>query len=100
MMSRMTGRIPYSIATSCLWSYRRSDLDLHRDRKLIITQVLNYGDWKALQWLYRIFPEREIRKAVEHPSRGLWLKQVLNFWCLMLNVHLPKQIFKKSVINL
>ena len=91
-------KLPKYIA-GCLWSYDRSTLNIKQDRELIITQVLNYGDWKAVQWLYATYSEDEIRKTVAHPRRGLWLKQVLNFWCLMLKIKLPRQVRERAVFR-
>ena len=98
-MKRGRARIPPAIAR-CLWSYDLSSIDLRRDREVVITQVLNYGDWGGVQWLYRVYPERAIREVVAHPRRGLWLKQVLNFWCLMLRVRLPKRVKEQAIFHL
>jgi len=82
------------------WSYNIDDLDLKRDKDYIITQVLNYGTWEDLKWLFEIYSEREIKNLVNNPGRGLWFRDVLNFWTLMLNLKLKKIIFEKAIINL
>ncbi len=92
-------KLPSDIAY-CLWSYDLSSLDLWRDRQLIITQVLNYGTWQGVQWLFQTYPEKEIKEVIAHPNRGLWLGQVLNFWCLMLKVRLPKQIKELAILHM
>ena len=86
--------------TSYLWSYEASSIDAILDQDLIITQVLNYGDWKAVKWLYTFYPEKEIRKAIARPRRGLWFKQVLNFWCLMLKIKLPREVRERAIFRL
>lgn len=86
--------------TRCLWSYEASSIDAILDQDLIITQVLNYGDWKAVKWLYTIYSEKEIRKVIARPRRGLWLKQVLNFWCLMLKIKLPHDVQERAIFHL
>ena len=84
----------------CLWSYDPSAIDPRSDKELIITQVLNYGDWKGLQWLCRIYSQRDIRQVVAHPWRGLWLEQVLNFWCLMLKIRLPRRVKERAIFRI
>lgn len=98
-MKSIKKSIPACIA-HCLWSYDLSSIDAKRDRDLIITQVLNYGDWKGLKWLFQTYPEREIKNIIAHPRRGLWFKQVLNFWCLMLNIKLPAEVRERAIFRL
>lgn len=80
-----------------LWSYNLNEIDLEKDKEVIITQVLNYGSWEELKWLYSIYPEREIKKVVSHPGRGLWFERVLNFWEIMLGIRLPKKVKQKAI---
>ncbi|MGE4357535.1 MAG: hypothetical protein AB7E08_03140 [Candidatus Omnitrophota bacterium] len=86
--------------TSLLWSYNLNEIDLKEDKEIIITQVLNYGSWKELRWLYSVYPEKEIKKVVSHPRRGLWFDKVLNFWEIMFGIHLPKKIKQKAIFSL
>lgn len=98
-MRKQNRKLPSHI-TRCLWSYDISSIDIKKDKELIITQVLNYGDWDGLKWLYENYDESEIREIVVHPGRGIWFKQVINFWCLMLKVKLPKSVREKAIFNL
>jgi len=41
----------------CFWSYDLTELDLDRHKNVIITQVLNYGDWQGVKWLYENYSE-------------------------------------------
>lgn len=84
----------------CLWSFDLSNLDLEKYKELLITQVLNYGDWQGVKWLYRNYSEEDIKWVVQHPHRGLWFKRVLNFWQVLLNIQIPKEEFEKAIIRL
>ena len=33
----------------CLWSYNIDDIDIMRDKEIIITQVLNYGEAERIK---------------------------------------------------
>ena len=85
---------------SVLWSYDVRRLDLEANKELIIQQVLNYGDWEDLRWLYQTYSEGQIKEVVRHPRRGIWFEQVLSFWCLMLKVRLPKQVRERAIFRL
>jgi len=82
------------------WSYDIKSLDLKEDKDYIITQVLNYGTWEDLQWLFRAYPKKEISEMVKNPGRGLWFEKVLNFWTTIFNIRLKKDIRKKAIFSL
>lgn len=83
-----------------LWSYPVEDLDFKKDKEYIILQVLNYGTWEDLQWLFKIYSEREIKNVIKKPGRGLWFKDVLNFWQLMLKLKFKKKTLEKAIFNI
>lgn len=94
-----TKKIPKSLQ-SVLWSYNLNAMDLEEDKEAIITQVLNYGSWEEIKWLYSVYPEGDIKLVVTHPKRGLWFERVLNFWEKMFDIHIPKKIRHQSIFNM
>ncbi len=82
-----------------LWSYDINKMDLKEDQKEIITQVLNYGTWEDLKLLYQLYPEKEIKEVVRNPCRGVWFEKVLNFWTLIFNIKLKKEIWEKAIFR-
>ncbi len=83
-----------------LASYELSSLNVKRDRDLIVTEVLNRGDDKALLWLSKTYSKKEIKKVVSSPTRGLWMRSVLDYWTKILDVNLPREKFKQAVLDL
>jgi hypothetical protein len=81
------------------WSYKIESLDLERDKDYIISQVLNYGTEKELKWLFKVYPEKEIKKVIKNPRRGVWFKKVLNFWLTIFGIELKKKIFEKAIFR-
>ena len=69
-----------------LWSYDIDKLDLQRDKKRIITNILNLGTAKATDWLFRTYNKKDIKKAIANPLPGEWDEKSLNFWSLILNI--------------
>ena len=82
-----------------LWSYDISKMDLEEDKDEIITQVLNYGTWEDLKLLFKLYSEKDIKKVIRHPRRGVWFRKVLNFWTTIFNIQLKKDIFKKAIFR-
>lgn len=65
---------------SALWSYDVSKMDTEEHRALIITQVINYGDKRQLDWMIGHYSDAEIKEVVTHPARGVWWRERLRFW--------------------
>lgn len=82
------------------WSYDIKSMDVKSDKDYIIPQVLNFGTWDEIKWLFRIYPEKEIINAVKKPSRGVWFEKVLNFWLTMFNIRLKKDIWRKAIFDI
>ena len=95
----MKNKIPEFVAP-CLWSYDIKQIDLQKDKKLIITQVLNYGNAKRIKWLYSVYTEEDIKEVVSNPRRGLWFPKVLNFWETVLEIKIPKDKREKAIFKL
>jgi len=70
-----------------LWSYDVDRLDLERDKKRIITNVLNLGTVPATKWLFEVYSREDIKEVVANPLPGEWSKKSLNFWGLVLNIN-------------
>lgn len=84
----------------CLPSYDLSKLSLKRDKKIIITHVLNRGDDTALEWLGKTYSQKDIKEVVSSPTRGVWLESILTYWQKILNIKLPKNTFRRAILNL
>lgn len=69
-----------------LWSYDFSKIDPQGDKKIIITQVLNFGTKEATDELFSMYKKEEIIDAIKHPMPGMWNKKSLNYWSLALGV--------------
>ena len=78
-------RIPSYIA-SFLWSYDVAKLDLKKDKKRIVTNVLNLGTKKASQWVLNTYSKREIQAVLRQPLPGEWNDKSLNFWSWLFNI--------------
>jgi hypothetical protein len=97
-MPKKTKKVPRQFQR-VLWSYDISKMDLEKDKKEIITQVLNYGTWEDLKLLYKLYPEKDIKKVIKNPQRGVWFKKVLNFWIKIYNIKLKKKVFERAIFR-
>ena len=83
-----------------LASYDLKKMGRQRDKKIIITEILNKGDDTAIKWLGKNYTQEEIRAVVASPIRGMWLSEILTYWLKIFGLKLPEDVFKKAVINL
>lgn len=60
-----TPALPHSFKPF-FWSYRFDDLDLQRDKKTIIVQLMNYGTFAHWAWLTKTYGHRHIADIIEH----------------------------------
>lgn len=82
-----------------LWSYNLKALDKEKDKRLIITQVLNYGNLRDVRWLLNQYSDKEVKEVVADPDRGLWLELVLNFWTKIYNIHLDPVTYEDAIFR-
>lgn len=84
-INKRVGKIPEYVKPF-LWSYNLNKLNLEKNKKRIITNVLNYGDRPATDWLQNNFSGREIKEVLQYPLPGEWSKRSYNFWAMFYGV--------------
>lgn len=80
-----------SVFKPYLWSFDVSKIDLEKNKKRIIINVLNLGSKKATDLLFEVYDEKEIRNQVKNSLSGEWNKKALNYWSIILGVNIKKQ---------
>ncbi len=83
----------------CLWSYDLDALEVERDARRIITNVLIYGDISALRWLFATYSRETIQAMVVHPFRGEWDAKSLCFWVGYFQVEQDQKALKTLEIQ-
>jgi len=71
------------------WDVEFPRLDSKKDSSYITARILEYGDVKAIRWLFRALPKGKIKEVVRK-SRQFSPKSI-NFWSLFFNIK-PNQI--------
>lgn len=69
-----------------LWSYDIEKIDLEKNKKRIITNVLNLGTKEATDLLFEIYDRNEIKQYVRNPLPGEWNDKSLNYWSIIFNI--------------
>lgn len=88
-------QLPESVKAT-LWSYDLNEIDLQKHKRLIISQVLNFGSLDAISWLFSNYSSGEIKEAALSLPLGSWDEKSLNIWMLYFNLN--KSQFKNRFI--
>lgn len=67
------------------WSYKFSELDKKQHRRLIITQILAYGNIKMIRWLLKNYPLQEILTTLKKSGLKEWDPKSYFFWQTILS---------------
>src|SRR3990172_5471646 len=82
-----------------LASYDVSRLDLEVDKRLIITQILNWGDTKATKWLLNKYEFEDLKEVVAKPARGMWTPKALSYWQKILDVDVSASEYQSAIMD-
>lgn len=73
-----------------LWSFDISKMDIQKNKKRIITNILNLGTKETTDLLFKIYDKKEIKKQIENPLPGEWNDKSLNYWSIIFEIE-PKK---------
>jgi hypothetical protein len=71
------------IPRALFWDTNPDSLDFQKNKKYIIERTLEFGDDRAVKWLFSIYPPSEIKKILDE-SRRISPKSA-RYWSLLLN---------------
>lgn len=72
------------------WYTNNQKLDQKKDKRRIILQILNYGNRRAMAWLFKHYPKSTIKKVLLERGAGELDKKSLNYWCLIFGINKAK----------
>lgn len=77
--------LPKSVK-SVLWSYDTDKIDLQLHKKIIVSSVLNMGNYEATNWLFEHYDLGQITEIAQSLPTGQWDTKSLNYWSLLLGI--------------
>ncbi len=82
-----------------LWSVNVKNLDLKKDKIYIIHQILTYGRWEDIKWLFHIYPKEIIKEVFISYPQKIYTPSAFNFVkniLLEINRKLPVYKYDKN----
>jgi len=68
------------------WSYNFGSIDPQRDKKKIISNTINYGEWKHWIWIIRFYGKNEVKRIIEQTPRTEFRAPALKLISLLLEI--------------
>ena len=84
-LAKTSSDIPYFVQPF-LWSYDLDQLDIKRDQRLIIFQVLSVGSREATDWLRGQYSREQIQEVIVQTPISQWNQKSLALWSLVFDV--------------
>jgi hypothetical protein len=72
-----------------LWDVDLSQVDLDRDRMLVLERVMSRGTWEAMVWLRGRYPKEVLADFVREQGARRLSPRDLAYWALICDVDLP-----------
>jgi len=82
----MSPLTPQSVK-AVLWSYDLNALEVQKDKKIIISQVLNFGSEEAIKWLFKQYSITDVEQIANTIPLFQWNKKSLSLWKLVLPIN-------------
>jgi hypothetical protein len=69
-----------------LWDVDVQEIDIDRDRALVIERVMTRGTWEAMKWLRNRYSVEVLADFIRSRGRRLLAPRDLAYWALVCNV--------------
>jgi len=69
-----------------LWSYDFSSINVGRDKRRIIINTINYGQWKHWQWIVNYYGEENIKQFIEDTPISEFRPRALKLISILLGI--------------
>ena len=90
-------KFPQSVQ-AVLWSYDPDLLDISLHKRVIISQVLNFGTEESIHWLFKTYTKNEVIQEANSIPLGQWDKKSLSLWSLILGIVPVSKIHKMGLV--
>ncbi|MEI6378555.1 MAG: hypothetical protein WCO55_02765 [Candidatus Falkowbacteria bacterium] len=68
------------------WSYDFSQIDLEKNRRLIVVNLLNYGSKRATDWLLMTYGRVTVKRLFVAMPQSELSRKSLNYWSIIFGI--------------
>ncbi|MBU4332152.1 hypothetical protein L6279_03720 [Candidatus Parcubacteria bacterium] len=81
------------------WSYDFNKLDSEKDKRRIIINTVNYGNWKHWQWLSNSYGQKELKQEIKNTPASEFRFPALKLIRLLLGIKKMKYASRSDYIQ-
>ena len=82
-----------------LWSYKFSKIDPEKDKRAIIINMINYGNWRQWQWLIKKYSPKYIKQFLINTPMSEFRQRALTLISILLNIKKFKYASRNDYIK-
>ncbi len=94
----MRAKLP-SFFKSLFWSYKFSSIDPEENKRTVIVNTINYGNWKHWKWLAEYYGKKRLRESIENIPVSEFRTGSLQLISLLLNIKKMKYASRGAQIK-
>ena len=81
------------------WSYDFSSIDAEKDKRRIIINTVNYGEWRHWRWLFDNYGGGQIKEIVENTPQTEFRPGALKLISILLSIKKLKYASRSAYIG-
>ncbi|MBU4204747.1 hypothetical protein KKE19_04530 [Patescibacteria group bacterium] len=81
------------------WYCDFSKLNIQENEEEIIIQVINYGDWRHWQWLFKYYGREKSKEIIENIPISAFRERALKLVSLLLKINKLKYVSRSHRIK-
>jgi hypothetical protein len=85
VMKKINRKLPDSFK-DLYWYCDYSKIDIDKDVEVVMTQTINYGDWKQWQWVFRYYGIKRAKNIIENIPASSFRSGSLKLVSLILGI--------------
>lgn len=94
----MDSRLPEHLRP-IFWSWDFDKIDLGKDQRTVIAQVLNYGTMRDWQWMIGVYGEDSLRKVIAEIPASEFFPRTVELFKLLFGIEEMKYASRSDYIR-
>lgn len=82
-----------------LWAYDFSFIDLERDKKRIVINTINYGQWKHWQWIVKYYRKERVNQIIKNTPISEFRPRALKLASILLGIKNLKYVSRSDKLK-
>lgn len=91
-------RLP-SFFKPLFWSYKFSSVDPRKNKKTVIVNTINYGNWEHWKWIVNFYGREEMKRIIRETPKSEFRPSALKLISLLLGIRKLKYASRGDYIR-